>query len=133
MTTRTLKNYNDFCLFLTYIQEEENDDFEPALVIGGVRKRRSAFVIPLSAAYKYCHAANHPRCGYPTEYLVNTAKQISETIGLGGDRASTFRIASAIADHLEDLVTLKPRPDFKKDPIGEGKAYIGDQSFEFEI
>lgn len=133
MTTRFLKNYNDFVLFLTYIKEPDGDEYEPAMVVGGKAKIKRAFVIPLSAAYKYCYGADHPLCGHPTEYMVKTSKLISERIGLGGDRASSFKICGAIADHLEDLVVLKPRPDMPKQVIGEGRATIGSDTFDFEI
>ncbi len=93
---------------------------EPAMVL--FPKGRSgpgigAFIVCLSAAYKY---ANNN--GYPTPHLIEQAARAAETMGMGTHYFTIHRIADVILDGLEDLVRMRPEPDGaeeKRAPVGE--------------
>jgi hypothetical protein len=76
---------------------------------------KSAFVICLSAAYKYTDVA----------FLVPQSARIAAHFGMKGERQAAKNIADVIVDCLEDLVKMKPEPmeaeieRLGRDPIPE--------------
>ncbi len=95
------KNYNDFVVFFQYVEIDKN--MEPVMVVGAPRYK-SAYIIPLNVAYKYADSVT----GEPTDYLVQAALTIGETLRLGVDKLTVYRICSAIVDNLPDLVSMPP-------------------------
>lgn len=61
---------------------------------------KSAFVICLSAAYKYADIA----------FLVPQCARIAAHFGMKGERQAAKNIADVILECLEDLVKMKPEP-----------------------
>lgn len=101
-------HYGEFSVFGTYIKTTAMKDEEPAMAIGGKRfDRKTAWVIPLSAAYLYADSTS----GAPTEYLVETSRKIANLLGIEGSRGTVFKIASAIVDALPMLIQMPPRED----------------------
>jgi hypothetical protein len=91
--------HGDFRVFYQHVNGE------PAMVLASTCwGRRRAWVIGLSHAYKYADA----HTGQPTAYLVEASTKIGEMLGLGTDRMTVFRIASAIVDDLPDLLRMPP-------------------------
>lgn len=89
----------EFRIFYQYVNGE------PGMVIASsFMGRRRAWVIGLSSAWKYADSET----GAPTAYLIEAAGKIGDLLGLGADRMTAFRIASAIVDHLPDLLTMPP-------------------------
>lgn len=105
--SRMLKDYGLFRLFLTYVNAAPNDPdskTEPALAVcrrttrGGV-----AYLIPLSAAWKYAD-----NLGHPTEDLLVSAAGIAECLDLQAGRQTLYTLATAIVDWLPELVAAMP-------------------------
>lgn len=61
---------------------------------------KAAFVICLSAAYKYAEMA----------YLVSQSMQAAIHFGMAGERHAARNIADIILECMEDLVKMKPEP-----------------------
>ena len=99
---------------------------EPAMILFPLRKRhkQAAFIICLSAAWKYAD----------DDYLAQQAKVAAEVLNMGLDRFTVYNIARAINDSLEDLVKMKPEPVEKPQVIGEGQLLGADSKpINFEL
>jgi len=99
---------------------------EPSIVLFPIRKRhkQTAFIICLSAAWKYAD----------DDYLAQQAKVAAEVLDMGTDRFTVYNIARAINDSLEDLVMMKPEPEEKPQVIGEGQLLGADSKpINFEL
>jgi hypothetical protein len=92
------------------------------------RSNRSAYIIMLSAAWKYVSTDDHNH----SEFMVERAPRISAMLGMGSDRVTAFRVAEAIHHHLEELINMEPR--FRPQlVIGEATGRIGDLVIESEV
>lgn len=87
---------------------------EPALVLFP-RQRRTlnpgAYIICLSSAWQYDDVS----------YLVRQAAIAARVMGMDESRQTIHRIGTAIHDHLLDLITMPPEPQWHKD-AGKGPA-----------
>ncbi len=99
------KQFGEFRLFFSYVSPTTNvEDTEPCMCLGRAGIKRSAWVIPLSAAWMYADSET----GEPTEYLIGKAVQIAHHLQLGVTRDTIFKISSAIVDFLPDLIKMPP-------------------------
>lgn len=62
--------------------------------------RKSAWVIPLSMAFKYADLS----------YLIPISHLIANHFGMHGERQAARNIADVILEHIEDLVKSRPEP-----------------------
>jgi hypothetical protein len=106
-SSRPLKDYKSFLLFLTYVNPTPHaldSRHEPALALsrraGGVGR---SYIIPLPAAAKYMNSD-----GSPTEDFVASAFRIAVTLGLEPTRSELRRIVDAVADFMPELVAAPP-------------------------
>lgn len=100
---------------------------EPAMVLFPARPSTlgaSAFVVMMSAAFKYAHPN-----GYPTAYLVQQAVKAANVMGLYPDRFTVHRIADAILEGIEDLLDMPPEPEaFHRDK--RQRRVVGEMTFK---
>lgn len=108
---------------------------ERAMALWPVRKKpeSAAYVVCDSAAWRYSpeqprsdwyDEKRMPFCGPP--YLMQQAMIAAKVMGMDQSKATCIRIATIIAEGLEDLVRLPPeRPGEKPKPIGEADLLIG--------
>lgn len=100
--SRDPRHIGDLSLYFTWIFNEDQEADEPALVVIP-RYQRSGFkpcVVALSAAYKY----NDPR------YLARVSWEFLRLLGFAQTPSEGHKIASLIADHLDDLIKMPPSP-----------------------
>lgn len=96
------RDLGDLSIYGTWLWNEDQENHEPALVVLS-RYRPRGFkpcVVALSAAYKY----NDPR------YLAHIAGEFCTILGIEDSMSTAFNVASLIADHLGDLLTMRPNP-----------------------
>lgn len=83
---------------------------EPAMILFPTRRSlggAGAYVIGLSAAFKYANS----RTGAPTPYLVQQSMAAAKQLGFSAtDTFAGRRIAEAIVDSLPDLIDMPPEP-----------------------
>jgi hypothetical protein len=83
---------------------------EPAMCLFPVRKRIStagAFIICMSAAYKYVNPNGHPNLNY----MVTAAADAADTMGFSSKDTFIIRkIIDVIADGMGDLLAMPPEP-----------------------
>jgi hypothetical protein len=102
---------------------------EPAMCLAPMvpRQKKQAYVICLSAAWKY----REP------EYMLQQCGVITEMFGLGFWSQRLARIAAFIEDGLDELIFMKPECavyDDKPKVVGEGELSIdGSKQSSFEI
>jgi hypothetical protein len=99
---------------------------EPAMTLWSLRSAQNAgaYVVCLSSAFKYL---DQP-------YLIQQAYKACEVMGTFPTRDATFKIATIIFDHLEELVRMRPEQEDEKVAIGEGSIVAGDGSkVHFEL
>lgn len=125
LTRHTFKReVGELAIYGTWIYNEDQEDYEPALVvINALNPRRfKPCVVALSAAYKY----NEPA------YMARVAKEFVTLLGLQDSMTMAYKVAMLIEDSLGDLLTMPPNPT---DKIVVGDATIGSglQKRGFEI
>jgi len=98
---------------------------EPAMCLWPKRQsslHRSAYIICLSAAYKYAKPN-----GYPTPELIPMCIAAARAMGMDSGKDTVRRIADAILDCLPELVKMPPEemvaPKRTDRPIGEMSLY----------
>ena len=98
---------------------------EPAMVLFPRHtKRGGAYVICLSAAYKYTDE----------KYLLSQAITASEVMGMGTGKSTVLRIAEVIVSGLQDMIEMKPEPEDEKPSLGEGALIVDGKTIsEFEV
>lgn len=106
---------------------------EPAMVLFPQRRRlgAAAYIIALSAAFKYAE-----RSGYPTKYCVRQAMVAAGVMAMDQTRETCKNIVEVILDNLEDLVRMPPeRPRKDQTPaLGVATLYAkGSKIAEGEI
>ena len=107
------------CVFTQHVNDE------PALVLArSWFGRNTSFVVCLSAAYKYTED------GYLMQQAMNCAKALGFWPPTKGE---VTKLADQILNGLDALVAMPPAPEKKEAPIGEAKATINGETFEFEI
>lgn len=83
---------------------------EPAMILFPSRRSlpgAGAYVIALSAAFKYADS----RTGAPTAYLVRQSVLAAKQMGFSGtDTFAARKIAEVIVDSLPDLIDMPPEP-----------------------
>lgn len=113
-----MRELGDIVLFGTWVQNDEIEDTEPALVLLP-RYRHPSTVIPcviaLSAAYLYNDA----------KYCVRAAKGIAKALGFEDSMSTTHRIADILHSHLPDLVSMPVDPT-EAVVVGEARVDLGD-------
>jgi hypothetical protein len=108
------KKYPEFTLFYSYVSATNKvDDTEPCMCLGRAGIKRSAWVIPLSAAHMYADS----QTGEPTKYLIGKSVEIASHLGLGITKDTCFKIMSVIVDNLSDLIRMPPWAGFDMDQI----------------
>jgi hypothetical protein len=110
------RDLGDLSIFGTWINNEDQEDTEPCLVVIP-RYRRSGFApvcVALSAAYKY----NDPR------YLARVAPIFLRMLGFDDGLSKAHAIASLIHDHLYDLITMPVDPT-SRIIVGEASMDLG--------
>ena len=111
------RDLGDLSIYGTWLWNDDQEAHEPALVVLS-RYRPRGFkpcVVALSAAFKY----DDPR------YLAHVASEFVTILGIEDSMSTAHRVASLIADHLEDLLTMRPNPT---DTIVVADATIGSGS-----
>lgn len=103
---------------------------EPAMCLAPTvdRMKRQAYVICLSAAFKYTEP----------EYMLKQCGVIVDMFDLGGFSSQRLaRIAAFIEDGLDELVAMPPESIFyatKPKVIGEGELFVGgNKATSFEV
>lgn len=98
----------ELTVFGTWIEDEEEEDDEPCLVITETRKIGSDKLIPcavlLSEAWRYDDPAN----GHL--HLLSVAMRFVKAMGLTDNMTNAHMIADAIHGHLLDLIKIPPKP-----------------------
>ena len=97
---------------------------EPAMIMSPKGPSKRAFVVCLSAAWKY---------NEHEEYLVAASMKAVRVLGLTEDKKTAYRLSMDIQDGLDKLVSAPPKPIKETKVIGEGNAKMGDEEFNFEI
>lgn len=95
---------------------------EPAMVLfPATRNTGGSFAICLSSAHLYAESN-----GYATRHAAGKAYEAAEVLGIGFERATIFRLISAILDGIPDLVAMPPeRVDRDtSDAIGEMRVLV---------
>lgn len=112
-----------------------NDERAMALWPREKKQHSAAFIVCDSAAWRY--DPDRPRgewfgkqgeliCG--PLYLMQQAMIAARVMGMDGNKSTVVRIATIIAEGLEDLVRLPPNmPPPKPKPIGEATLLIDGQ------
>jgi hypothetical protein len=99
--THFKRELGDLAIAGTWLWNDDQETEEPCLVVTSRYRIKGfkPFVVALSAAYKY----NEPG------YLAAVAAELAKT--LGSDSIMTaHKVATLIADHLHDLITMPPNP-----------------------
>ena len=112
---------------------------EPAMVIYPRRRRlgAAAYIIGLSAAFKYAQ-----RSGYPTPYCIQQAMVAAGVMAMDQTRQTCQNITEVILDNIETLIRMPPQPPRNVDspPLGvatllekgvkvaEGEITVGPES-----
>jgi len=78
------------------------DESEPCLALVPTHRINGCrpIVVALSAAYKYAD----PR------YLLQQSIEFNKDLGFSDNASNVAKVASAIYDHLQDMIELPPRP-----------------------
>lgn len=96
---------------ITYIDDGDGEDSkEPALLLIA-RKRRRAFAIGLSVAWKYCNAN-----GYATLWAWRKTEEIADFLGLGTTHSARRQVWVVIMTGIQDLLRA-PEWDMVKDSL----------------
>lgn len=99
-----VRQHGDIAVSFQWVNEE------PAMILFPARKSlpgAGAFVIALSAAFKYADA----RTGGPTPYLIQGSVMAAKQLGFSPtDTFAARKIAEVIVDSLPDLVDMPPEP-----------------------
>ena len=106
---------------------------EPAMVLFPQRRRlgAGAFIIGLSAAFKYAE-----RTGYPTPYCIRQAVVAAGVMAMDQTWETCKNITEVILDNLEDLIRMPPERQNKDNtaPLGTATLYAkGEKIVEGEI
>jgi hypothetical protein len=98
-----MRELGDMVLFGTWVENHDQEDTEPALVIVP-RYRPPSSVVPcviaLSSAYRY----DDPK------YLVHAAQGMAKALGFEDSMTRTHKIADMIHSHLDDLIRMPMDP-----------------------
>ena len=99
--THFKRELGDLAIYGTWLWNDDQETEEPCLVVTSRYKIKGfrPFVVALSAAYKY----NEPG------YLAAVARELAITLG-SDSIVTAHKIATLIADHLHDLLTMPPNP-----------------------
>lgn len=104
----SVKTIKDIRMYFTWVGE---DDSEPAMVLMAAHRKSRPCIIPLSDAYLY----DDP------EYLLQASMAFSEGLGFQDSMSKTYQIATAINDHIDDLVRMPDRPSFGSKVVAEAR------------
>lgn len=110
------RDIQDISLYGSWIYNQDQEDYEPALVlIPRYRTRGFApVVIALSAAYKY----DDPR------YLAQVSPTFVRCLGFEDNLANGYKVADIIYSHLDDLVKMPNNPTTAI-IVGEASMAVG--------
>lgn len=99
--TNFKRDLGDLSIAGTWLWNEDQETEEPCLVVTSRYNIKGfrPFVVALSAAYKY----NDPI------YLAAVARELAITLG-SDSIVTAHKVATLIADHLHDLLTMPPNP-----------------------
>jgi len=99
--THFKRELGDLALYGTWLWNDDQETEEPCLVITSRYNIKGfrPFVVALSAAWKY----NEPG------YLAAVARELAITLG-NDSIVTAHKVATLIADHLHDLLTMPPNP-----------------------
>lgn len=99
-----VRQHGDIAVAFQWVNEE------PAMILFPARRSlpgAGAFVIAISAAFKYADS----KTGAPTPYLVRASVQAAQQLGFSPtDTFAARRIAEVIVDSLPDLIDMPPEP-----------------------
>lgn len=114
----------ELALYGTWIWNEDQESYEPALVvINALNPRRfRPCVVALSAAYKYNDAV----------YMAHVAREFVHLLGLQDSMTMAYKVATLIEDSLGDLLTMPPMPT-DKIVVADGTIGSGLSKRGFEI
>lgn len=118
-----VRQHGDIAVSFQWVNEE------PAMILFPARRSlpgAGAFVIAISAAFKYADS----RTGAPTPYLVRASAQAAQQLGFtNSDTFAARKIAEVIVDSLPDLIDMPPEPQqFNQ----EQAAAIGELSIKVD-
>jgi len=128
------RRYGDLLVRFQYVKADSREiggEHEPALVLCRPQrsKVRAAWVIMLSAAYKY---VDDGETGRHSKYMVDVSESIAKMLHLPSDRHSRFLIAEAILDSLPDLLDMPPWEAAQK-AVGEVELMVNGQKMTREL
>lgn len=94
----------------------DGSDATPALFVAQWHApvKPGIYVIPLANAWEW----REPQA------VAKRALDIAEKIGMSADLHTCHRIITAVMDHLDDLVGMKPVEETRKPMIGEARVNI---------
>jgi len=99
-----VRQHGDIAVAFQWVNEE------PAMILFPARRSlpgAGAFVIAISAAFKYADS----KTGAPTPYLVQASVQAAGQLGFSKtDTFAARKIAEVIVDGLPDLIDMPPEP-----------------------
>jgi len=118
-----VRQHGDIAVSFQWVNEE------PAMILFPARRSlpgAGAFVIAISAAFKYADS----RTGEPTPYLVRASVQAAQQLGFtNSDTYAARKVAEVIVDSLPDLIDMPPEPQqFNQ----EQAAAIGELSIKVD-
>ena len=134
-TTLKVFDKGDFQIRLAYINPnplEIGSEPDNAMVVARKRGGKSAWIIMLDSAWKYVDDAESPHSGHSKYMMLASHKIATEFLMLGGEKATCFRVAEAILEHIPDLLEMPPyvKP---VEVAGVVTGKIGDTVIESEI
>lgn len=117
----------DLIVFFQYVNGEEAMVIAPKI---GKRKK-GAFIICMSAAYKYVDS----NTGMPTPYLFESAARGIQSMCMEESPFLLHRLADLICECLPELVNMKPEQadTDKQKSYGEGRIAVNGSVHEFEL
>lgn len=121
--THFQRSLGDLTITGTWLWNEDQETEEPCLVVRSRYhvKGFKPFVVALSSAYKY----NDP------VYLAAIARELAITLG-SDSIVTAHKVATLIADHLHDLLTMPPNPT-SKIVVADAVITTGGRSIAAEI
>lgn len=98
---------------------------EPAMVLYRPSVRGKCAIIPLSSAYKYAE----PKSRQELSDVFAAVRNIAEALDYPLNSQSFGRIANTIQDGLDELIKMPPKPQGKKQHVGDATLTAGGERF----
>lgn len=104
-----VKQRGDITVYGTWVGENLSES-EPCLVlVPTYRMGTKPCCVALSSAYKYDDPI----------YLANASRRFNEALGFEDSSTRVVKVASAIVEHLGDLIAMPPKPKSESKYVAE--------------